>query len=127
MLTITLESVETRYELAGFKLPSTWQERMEAVINGAVDYDDALDLARLCAVTADQRPEADMSPPDPFYEVDYWILDLNVPEQHESAAENLLKLAQLADQATCRNPRYESDEPCPICGENDHYLGCGDD
>jgi hypothetical protein len=47
------EMVE-RYRADGFELPETWEGRMEAVVNGAVDFDDAQELIAECVDIADR-------------------------------------------------------------------------
>lgn len=39
----------------GYTLPTTWQERMKALISGAIDHDDVADLACCCGAIADSR------------------------------------------------------------------------
>jgi len=49
-----LAAMAERYAEDGFPLPATWEGRMEALVNGAIDADDMLPQALKCAAVADQ-------------------------------------------------------------------------
>lgn len=46
--------IAERYAEDGFKLPKTWQGRMEAIVHGAIDWGDVEPLITECATVADK-------------------------------------------------------------------------
>lgn len=49
-----IEEVVERYRENGFELPETWKGRMEEVANGAIDFDDAVEMIAVCVDIADR-------------------------------------------------------------------------
>ena len=63
-----------RYAEDGFELPETWEGRMEAIIAGAVDYDDTPELIHRCADIADKA----VREATPIFAVDRFPVDRGV-------------------------------------------------